>query len=120
MQCPYCGNDVAPGVSRCPFCGAGIQGNVRQPYPSAFPSPSANVQQFPGQGPAKSQIAYVLLGIFLGGFGIHNFYAGYTGKAVAQLLITILSFFVLAWISWIWAIIDICIVNKDAKGIPFA
>ena len=40
---------------------------------------------------AKSKMAAGLLGIFLGSLGIHNFYLGYTGKAVAQLLITILS-----------------------------
>ena len=36
---------------------------------------------------AKSKMAAGLLGIFLGGLGIHNFYLGYTKKAVAQLLI---------------------------------
>lgn len=67
----------------------------------------------------KSRIAYILLGIFLGGLGIHNFYAGYTGKAVAQLLITVLSGGFLGLITAIWAIIDICVVTKDANGVPF-
>ncbi len=40
---------------------------------------------------AKSKMAAGLLGIFLGAFGVHNFYLGYTGKAIAQLLISILS-----------------------------
>ena len=39
----------------------------------------------------KSKAAAGLLGIFLGCFGFHNFYLGYTGRAVAQLLITLLS-----------------------------
>lgn len=43
----------------------------------------------------KSKIAAGLFGIFLGAFGVHNFYLGYTGKAVAQLLITVLSCFAL-------------------------
>ena len=30
-----------------------------------------------------------LLGIFLGGLGIHNFYLGYTGKAIAQIALSI-------------------------------
>ena len=33
----------------------------------------------------KSKVAAGLLAIFLGAFGVHNFYLGYTGKAVAQL-----------------------------------
>ena len=38
---------------------------------------------------AKQRIVYILLALLLGGLGIHNFYAGHTGRAVAQLLITI-------------------------------
>lgn len=40
----------------------------------------------------KSKIAAGLFGIFLGIFGVHNFYLGYTGKAVAQLSVTIVGF----------------------------
>ncbi|MBQ3218003.1 MAG: TM2 domain-containing protein [Akkermansia sp.] len=29
----------------------------------------------------KSRLAYILLGVFLGSLGIHNFYAGYTCSA---------------------------------------
>ena len=68
----------------------------------------------------KSRLAYILLGLFLGGLGIHNFYAGYTGKGIAQLLITILSGGFLALVVWIWVIIEICTVTKDAQGVDFA
>lgn len=47
-----------------------------------------------------------LLGIFLGSLGIHNFYLGYTGKALAQLLISLLSCGMLAWASAIWGLIE--------------
>lgn len=67
----------------------------------------------------KSRLAYILLALFLGTLGIHNFYAGYTGKGITQLLISVLSFGFLSPISWIWAIIDICVVTKDAQGVPF-
>ena len=121
MRCPYCGNDVPSGMPSCPSCGAGIPNNVPQTYaPAAFSRPPATGTQSVGQSPAKTQMTYVLLGVFLGYFGVHNFYAGYTGKAVAQLLITILSCGAACWISWIWAVIEICTVNKDARGIPFA
>lgn len=69
--------------------------------------------------PKKSRVAYVLLAIFLGELGVHNFYAGYVGRGVAQLLITILSLGLLFWVSWIWAIVELCVVSDDGKGIPF-
>lgn len=70
--------------------------------------------------PAKSRTAFVVLGIFLGAFGAHNFYAGYTGKAVGQLCLTVLSLFYLSIISWIWAVVEVCIINKDSAGVEFS
>ena len=66
-----------------------------------------------------------LLGIFLGGLGIHNFYLGYNGKAIAQLLITLLSLFLLSWVSAIWGLIEGIMIltgsiNTDGKGNPLA
>ena len=75
----------------------------------------------PTNGEQKSRLVYILLAIFLGGFGIHNFYAGYVGKGVAQLLITLLLFWLIIPIFavFIWVIVEICTVTKDAKGVPF-
>ncbi len=75
-----------------------------------------------GSAEAKSRVAYILLGFFLGGFGIHNFYAGYTKKAVTQLLIVLLTGWLIlpAVAVGIWAIIDICTVKQDARGVPFS
>jgi TM2 domain-containing membrane protein YozV len=67
----------------------------------------------------KSRTIYVVLAIFLGHIGVHNFYAGYIGRGVAQLLITILTFGFLFWISWIWAIIEACAETHDGRSIPF-
>jgi len=67
-------------------------------------------------GPPKIRIAYILLGIFLGGLGIHNFYAGYTGRGVAQLLTTLLTCGVGFVITWVWSLVEICIVTVDADG----
>ena len=69
----------------------------------------------------KNRTTYILLGVFLGGLGIHNFYAGYFGKAIAQLLITLLTFWlIIPYLAvFIWCLIEICIIDKDANGIPF-
>lgn len=65
----------------------------------------------------KSKIAAGLFGIFFGAFGVHNFYLGYTGRAVAQLLISILSCGFLAVISEIWGLVEgiMILASKDYK-----
>lgn len=86
---------------------------------------------------AKSRVTYILLGWFLGAFGIHNFYAGYTTQGILQILLTIVNYVFIAagviddsldpliislfgcLVSLIWIIIDICTTREDANGIPF-
>lgn len=104
--CPNCGGQTPPGAAFCPKCGYSI--NQRGTVPSY---------------PQKSKIAAGLFGIFLGGLGIHNFYLGYKGKAIAQLLISLLSFGLLAWVSAIWGLIEGIMILAgsicyDADGMP--
>ena len=73
--------------------------------------------------PARSKLAAGLLGILLGSLGIHNFYLGYTGKAWAQLLITLLSFGTLSFVSGIWGLVEGILYlagheTVDAAGVP--
>ena len=69
----------------------------------------------------KERTVYVLLGIFLGWLGIHNFYAGYSGRGVAQILMTLF----IGWLIFplliitIWNIVEVCTVKKDANGVLF-
>ena len=72
-------------------------------------------------GTPKSRLAYILLALFFGGLGIHNFYAGYTGKGITQLLLCVLLFWLVIplIIVGLWVLIEIITVTKDAKGIPF-
>ena len=67
----------------------------------------------------RSRLTYILLGVLLGAFGGHNFYAGYIKRAVAQLLLTVLSCFFGGIISWIWAIVEVCTVKQDDDGVAF-
>ncbi len=71
----------------------------------------------------KSKLVAGLLGIFVGAFGIHNFYLGNKKTAIIQLLITVLSCFTLAVVSEIWGLIEgIQIltgsISTDANGVP--
>jgi len=88
---------------------------VAQPMPAPYPYAQ------PVSGTTyKSRTTYIVLGIFLGALGIHNFYAGYTGRAVGQLCLTVLTLGILSMVSWVWAIVEICIVEKDSTGQRFS
>ena len=95
---------------------------VAAPVPNpSQPAPAAYAYAAPVYGAAhKSRTSYIVLGIFLGALGIHNFYAGYTGRAVGQLCLTVLTLGYLGIVSWIWAIIEICTVEKDSTGLRFS
>jgi TM2 domain-containing membrane protein YozV len=66
----------------------------------------------------KSRTVYQVLAFFLGSLGIHNFYAGFTGRGATQLLITILTAGYGAIISWIWACVEIFVQKTDVNNIP--
>jgi len=102
--CPNCGKELNEGADICLNCGKQIT------------APTTN-----NAAGGKSKIAAGLLGLFLGGLGVHNFYLGYTGKAVAQLLMSLLSCGFLAPISGIWALIEAILIlvgniHTDANG----
>lgn len=72
---------------------------------------------------AKNGIVYILLGWFLGTLGLHNFYAGYWGRAITQLTLTVIApwfLYIPLLITAVWAFGDILFVNNGAHHIPFA
>jgi TM2 domain-containing membrane protein YozV len=83
------------------------------------PPPSPNSAPVSSHHPdAKDRVAYVLLAVLIG-FGVHNFYAGYTNRALIQLLVSILTCGI-GWIfMWIWGIVEACTVTQDANGVRF-
>ena len=109
-----------------------VQGGYAQPgyHVGAYTAPGYPAGAGAYVADQKSKVAAGLLGIFLGCFGAHNFYLGYTGKAVAQLLITLLSLGFLAVIPAIWALIEGILIlsaqpgaqpwGVDARGVPLS
>ena len=109
-----------------------VQAGYAQPgYPvGAYTAPGYPAGAGAYVADQKSKVAAGLLGIFLGCFGAHNFYLGYTGKAVAQLLITLLSLGFLAVFPAIWALIEGILIlsaqpgaqpwGVDARGVPLS
>lgn len=95
--CHNCGQPTAAGAAVCTSCGSAL-------------TASANPN-------AKSKLTAGLLGIFLGGLGVHNFYLGYTGKGIAQILLSCVG------VGAVWGLIEGILIlcgkiDKDAKGIP--
>lgn len=113
--CYNCGKPLTSGGVVCSNCGIA---NKQSPAPGA-----------------KSKIAAGLLGIFLGVFGVHNFYLGYTVKAVIQLVLSVsailiccCTFFIGAIFSvmiivgvWVWSLVEAIMIlagriDTDAEG----
>lgn len=77
----------------------------------------------PVVGAPKQWIVALLLAFFLGPFGIHNFYLGYTTKGIIQLVLTITVIGI--FVSGPWALIDFIMLimrsgsyATDAQGQP--
>lgn len=123
MFCKQCGKPIDDGQDLCEDCkkaeSANTQGNTQTVNANVNTGNTTN-----NVNPqAKSKLAAGLLGIFLGSLGVHNFYLGYIGKAVAQLLISVLSCFMLSWASAIWGLIEGILIltgsiSVDGNGNP--
>ncbi len=132
MYCKNCGNQMDPNAAICVKCGctkgtgASYCQNCGQPtVPGAAVCTSCGSSLATVNANSKSKLAAGLLGIFLGGLGVHNFYLGNTGKAVAQLLIGVLGSCIAIGpaVSGIWGLIEgimiLCgKINTDAQGNP--
>jgi len=111
--CPFCSEQILATAQKCKHCGEFLNPAMRKAMTSPSPSTPQVVRT------AKSRGIYIILGLFLGGlFGIHNFYAGRYGPAVAQLLIMlILGWFIIGIvINVIWVLIELCSVITDGNG----
>ena len=121
--CVHCGVSVLKGKNYCANCGA------ETPKDADFCTKCGKATQNTQleERERKSKLAAGLLALFLGYLGIHNFYLGYTGKAVAQLLLTFGALFTLGLsylVCLVWALIEAIFIFsgkiKDADGNPLA
>ncbi|MEC5193395.1 MULTISPECIES: NINE protein [unclassified Arthrobacter] len=124
-QQPYGGQQPGyPAGPQQPYGG-------QQPYQGYPPSPQQYRPGPPMPNPAygypqpKSKIVAGLLGIFLGGLGIHRFYLGFTKIAVIQLVLTIVLGVFTFGLVGLWGVVEgIMIIagsayfRADAHGIP--
>ena len=116
--CSNCGAELNEEQDICLKCGVRVKNTNTNNKVDSNPN-------------AKSKMAAGLLGIFLGQWGVHNFYLGYTGKAVAQLLLSIFGYILLFVVvgffmvaaAGIWGLIEGIMIlsgsiNTDANGNP--
>ena len=110
-----------------PAAGYGQQPGYGQAYqqPNAYAQPQYTAAPYaaaPVGQSYKSKLAAGLLGIFLGGLGVHNFYLGNTGKAVAQLLLTLVGWILLGLgpiAAAIWGFVEGIIILCSKPGSPW-
>ena len=130
MFCKNCGAPINDNQEICLNCGVkkGEGNNFCQNCGQAVP-PNAAVCLNCGVATVttsqKEKVVAGLLAIFLGQLGIHNFYLGYTKKAVIQLVICLVGcwfFGIGTLVTWIWAIVEAVKIFSgdmpDAKGNP--
>ena len=68
----------------------------------------------------KSKLVAGLLGILVGGLGVHRFYLGYIGLGIAQIAVTLLT----CGVGHLWGLIEGILIlvgsgiTTDAEGRP--
>jgi len=126
MYCKNCGSEIDPNAAICVKCGFqkgtgnSFCHNCGQPVaPGATVCTSCGYAQAAApSGEAKSKLVAVLLAFFLGGFGIHDFYLGYTKYGIIKIVLSLCT----GVGGGIWALIDFIrlltgSLHTDAKGV---
>ncbi|MCQ2378242.1 MAG: TM2 domain-containing protein [Victivallaceae bacterium] len=130
-NCPYCGEAISAVAKKCKHCGEILDPAMRE---------IENLKRAQANGPVivnnnnnnnnnnngsngnggyaaplpfaqKSRLTYILLAIFLGWLGVHDFYAGRTGMGILCLL-TLGGWYVIV-------LLEILFVKSDGRGILF-
>ena len=146
MTCEKCKSEIADNLKFCNKCGAKVvvkssveTQNIQTSQESAnssnantstsditktFIDPTPQITRTTDSVPKtdvtvsrKSRVTAGLLGIFLGGFGVHNFYLGFHVKAIIQILLSVFC----CGVGSIWGFIEGILIlankiNVDSTG----
>lgn len=72
-HCPYCAGELVPGVKKCRHCGEWIDVSAKP----------------------RDPVAYIILGLSLGFFALHNIYAGEPERIGIKLIVLFVSIFLI-------------------------
>ncbi len=97
MNCPQCGAPLEDNVKKCKYCGEPISGSGNNAGNAQASYQPVNFQQQPFNNafvnngvdpswPLKNKTVAGLLGILLGGLGIHKFYLGKSGMGILYII----------------------------------
>ena len=105
MYCSSCSSVIKKLAEICVHCGVRVGGQAGQTSQVEYSE--------------KSRVAAGILGILLGGLGIHRFYLGSIGIGIVQIVVTIITF----GFGGLWGFIEgIMIIAgaswKDGQGKP--
>lgn len=101
------------------FSSSGIPNDTYTSYPDPGMS---NPYPNPSTGAPKSKMTAGLLGLFLGGWGVHRFYLGYTTMGIIQIVVTLVTCGIGSLWGCIEGILILCgsTITTDANGNPLA
>jgi len=124
MRCSGCGASIKSGSAFCENCGTAVPQpqvqnhhhyhHYQQSQPQSQPQPQPQVHH-----DQKSRIVAWILAFFFGTIGVHNFYLGFNGRGICQLLLTLS--FIGMFISVPWVCIELIVIffySKDGRGVP--
>lgn len=97
LKCPQCGGarfkDLDENIYKCRYCGTRFLKEEKAAVPPPPPvMPYENRTNESSSGPQyvrvgnRSRGVTILLALFLGGLGVHQFYLGHTGKGFLYLI----------------------------------
>jgi ribosomal protein L40E len=123
MFCRNCGNEVAvdaeycQGCGRSPANGTGYCQNCGEPTDAeAIVCVKCGARLTSAGEGQKSKIVAGILGILVGGFGVHRFYLGFIGIGIVQIVVTLVT----CGAGSLWGFIEGILIltgnfDKDAK-----
>lgn len=130
--CFNCGFKSGEGQGYCDRCGVKVNGatcsncgNVIESYNENLKKDDYNNQNYNSNYVTrrqKSKVAAGVLGILVGGLGIHRFYLGYVGIGILQIVVTILTCGAGSLWGFIEGILILCgtTITTDADGVPLS
>ena len=119
--CPVCGRPVTDNAYVCLFCGCHVRQYQPPVKPSSTPPITPTYAQPKSTAKSRCRTSAGVLGIVVGALGIHNFYMGYIGRGLVQLLVSVLGCWFTGGLSvlamGLWSLIEGILILTDKETV---